>query len=71
MSSELCSHLPVARVIVAADDVAHNHGGHEAHGVSQGVDDPHQGAGQPGGDVQHGALLPGVREPGEAHRQGQ
>ena len=36
----------MARVIVVADDVAHDHGGHEAHGVTQSVYDPHQCPGE-------------------------
>ena len=33
-------------VIVVVDHVPDYHGGHEAHGVTQGVDDPHQGPGK-------------------------
>ena len=35
-------HLPVLLVVVVVDHVPDYHGGHEAHGVTQGVDDPHQ-----------------------------
>ena len=34
-------HLPVLLVVVTTDDVTHDEGSHEAHGVAQGVDDPH------------------------------
>ena len=45
-------HLPVLLVIVTTDDVTHDEGSHEAHGVAQGVDDPHQCPGKVTGDVE-------------------
>ena len=56
-------------IIVTLDDLAYNHRSHKAHCVAKSIDDAHESASKVVGNVQHGALLPGVDEAIAAHSQ--
>ena len=49
------------------DNNPSHHGSKEPHGVSQGIDNPHESSCKVVSNVQHGALLPGVDDPVAPH----